>query len=168
MKKLETTLLYLRKDDQILLAQKKRGFAKNKYNGVGGKIEENETPEQAMIRETIEEISVTPIKYDKVGIIEYDEYYKGKRKEIVVHVYFSTRWDGEPKESEEMTPQWFNINNLPFEEMIGDDEYWLPLVLKGEKIEAFFKFNENWKIINYKVKVEEDKNVKDDVETRNF
>ena len=37
--KLETTLLYLRKDDEILLVNKKREFAKDKYNGVGGKIE---------------------------------------------------------------------------------------------------------------------------------
>ena len=51
MNKLETTLLYLRKNDEILLAKKKRGFAKDKYNGVGGKVENGETPEEAAIRE---------------------------------------------------------------------------------------------------------------------
>ena len=73
---LDTTLCLLKKDDKILLAMKKRGFAQGKYNGVGGKIEEGETPEQAMIRETEEEISVTPTKYEKVGFIEFDEFYK--------------------------------------------------------------------------------------------
>ena len=155
MEKLETTLLYLRKDDEILLAKKKRGFAKDKYNGIGGKIEGYETPEDAMIREAEEEIFITPIEYKKVGIIEYNEYYKGKREEIIVHVYFSTKWAGEPKESDEMSPKWFNINNLPYEEMIGDDPYWLPLVLKGKKVDAFFKFDEKWKILNYKVETRE-------------
>ena len=156
MEKLETTLLYLRKDDEILLAKKKRGFAKDKYNGAGGKIEYGETPEEAMIRESQEEIAIIPIDYEKVGTIEYDEYYKGKREEILVHVFISTKWKGEPKESEEMSPKWFNINNLPYKEMIGDDPYWLPTVLEGKKVNAFFKFDEDWKIVNYKVDIKED------------
>ena len=47
---LETTLCLLKKDNRILLAMKKRGFGEGKYNGVGGKIENGETPEEAMIR----------------------------------------------------------------------------------------------------------------------
>jgi len=45
------TLLFLIKEDQILLAMKKRGFGMGRFNGVGGKIEPGETIEQAMIRE---------------------------------------------------------------------------------------------------------------------
>ena len=155
MKKIETTLLYLRKDNKILLAKKKRGFAKNKYNGVGGKVEDYETPEEAAIRECEEEISVKPIKYEKVGKIEYDEYYKGKRENVIVHVYISNKWNGIPKESEEMLPKWFDINNIPYDEMIGDDPYWLPLVLEGKKVKGFFQFSENWKVLNHKVEVKE-------------
>lgn len=58
MKQLETTLLLLRKGNEILLAMKKRDFGVGKYNGIGGKLEENETPEMAMLRETKEEINV--------------------------------------------------------------------------------------------------------------
>ena len=65
---METTLCLLKKDNSILLAMKKRGFGSRKYNGIGGKIEKGETPDEAMIRETKEEINVTPIKYEKVGI----------------------------------------------------------------------------------------------------
>jgi len=39
MKKMETTLCLLRRNEEILLAMKKRGFGEGKYNGVGGKIE---------------------------------------------------------------------------------------------------------------------------------
>ena len=76
MSMLETTLCLLKKDNQILLAMKKRGFGEGKYNGVGGKIDKGETPEQAMIREVQEEILVTPTKYEKVGFIEFDEFIK--------------------------------------------------------------------------------------------
>ncbi|HET8669978.1 MAG TPA: NUDIX domain-containing protein, partial [Candidatus Saccharimonadales bacterium] len=46
-----------------LLAMKKRGFGINKWNGVGGKVDEDETIEQAAIRECQEEITVTPTTY---------------------------------------------------------------------------------------------------------
>ena len=65
MKNKETTLLIIKKENKILLARKKRGFGLGKWNGIGGKIEENETPEEAMIRETEEEIFATPIDLKK-------------------------------------------------------------------------------------------------------
>ena len=91
---LETTLCYLKKDNKILLAMKKRGFAEGKYNGIGGKIEGGETPEEAMIRETKEEIAVTPLTYEKVGFIEFDEYYKGEKEKIAFHLYLVDEWTG--------------------------------------------------------------------------
>ena len=79
---METTLCLLKKENKILLAMKKKGFGEGKYNGVGGKLEENETPEEAMIRETQEEICVTPTEYEKVGVISFDEFYKGKKTNL--------------------------------------------------------------------------------------
>ena len=80
MKKMETTLCLLRRNEEILLAMKKRGFGEGKYNGVGGKIEGTETPEAAMLRETKEEIGVTPIQYDNVGVVSFDEFYKDEKE----------------------------------------------------------------------------------------
>ena len=152
MKKLQTTLLILRKDNKILLARKKRGFGFGKWNGVGGKVEEKEIPEEAMIRETQEEISVTPIEYEKIGIIRFVEYIKEELTTNDMHLYIATKWQGVPKESEEMQPKWFSINNLPWEEMFSDDKYWLPLVLKGKKLDAFFEYDKNWNLQKQKVK----------------
>lgn len=143
---IETTLLLLRKDNKIMLALKKRGFGEGKFNGVGGKLEHNETPEQAMIRETEEEICITPTNYYKVGIMEYVEYYKGKVENILFHLYVATDWTGEPKESEEMQPYWFDIDKIPYDRMFEDDKYWLPYVLEGKKINGFFEFDENWNL----------------------
>ncbi len=54
------SLLFLLREDEILLVMKKRGFGSGRWNGVGGKFESGETAEQATIRECQEEIGVTP------------------------------------------------------------------------------------------------------------
>jgi mutator protein MutT len=148
---LETTLCLLKKDNRILLAMKKRGFGEGKYNGVGGKIENGETPEEAMIRETQEEIAVTPIEYEKVGIIEFDEFYKGKKEKVMFHLYVASEWKGEPTESDEMKPEWFDIQSIPYDKMFPDDKYWLPLILEGRKIKAYFDFDEEWNLLGKKI-----------------
>lgn len=151
MKTLETTLLLLRKDNEILLAKKKRGFGEGKYNGVGGKLEKDETPEEAMIRETEEEIMVTPTKYEKMGVIEFLEYVKGERANVKFHLYVATEWDGIPMESEEMIPKWFSIDALPYDQMFPDDTYWLPYILEGKKVNAFFDFDEAWNLLSHHI-----------------
>lgn len=145
---METTLCLLKKDNQILLAMKKRGFGEGKYNGVGGKLEDNETPEQAMIRETKEEIDVIPTKYEKVGLISFDEFYKNEKIRLVFHLYMTYEWEGNPTETEEMKPEWFDIDKIPYDNMFTDDKYWLPLVLEGKKIKAYFDFDEEWNVLS--------------------
>lgn len=151
MERIETTLLLLRKEDKILLAMKKRGFGTGKYNGIGGKIEKGETPEIAMVREAEEEIFITPIEYNKVGIVEFIEIYKGKKVNMLFHLYIATKWEGEPKESEEMKPEWFEISQIPYDKMFQDDKYWLPLILDGKKIKAFFEFDEEWNLLSHEI-----------------
>lgn len=141
MNKKTLSLLFLRKGNLVLLAMKKRGFGEGRWNGVGGKVEEGESIEQAMIRETQEEIGVTPLIFEKVGDIRFDEYFKGKPTLMHVHVYTCTQWDGEPTESEEMRPQWFKLDKIPYKAMWSDDPYWLPSVLEGKKISADFKLD---------------------------
>lgn len=151
MKKMETTLLLLRREGQILLAKKKRGFGTGLYNGVGGKVELGETVEQAMIRECEEEIFVTPTEYEKMGTIRFKEYMKDELTDLTFHLYVATSWIGEPKESEEMNPSWFDLDKIPYSEMFKDDSYWLPIVLKGQKIKAYFEFDKDWNLIDHKI-----------------
>lgn len=151
MEQIETTLLILRESNRILLAKKKRGFGEGKYNGVGGKLEKNETPEEAMIRECQEEINVTPTEYEKVGEIKFLEYIKNNQTSLVFYLYVATKWIGDPTESDEMIPKWFNIEEIPYDEMFLDDKYWLPLILEGKKINGYFEFDENWNLIFHKI-----------------
>ncbi|MFV0484815.1 MAG: NUDIX domain-containing protein [Candidatus Saccharimonadales bacterium] len=154
MKTLHTTWVILKKGDRVLLGHKKRGFGKGNVNGIGGKLESGETPEQAIVRETSEEIGVTITKFQKVGFIVFDELvYNGERQTCVMHCYIATRWDGEPIETDEIQPEWFNINDIPYKKMWADDEHWLPQVLDGEKVEARFKYNDDFEIVEFHVDI---------------
>ncbi len=55
------TLCFVLREGKILLIEKKRRLGAGKVNGPGGRIEPGETPEQAAIRETQEEIGITPV-----------------------------------------------------------------------------------------------------------
>ena len=67
------------------------------------------------------------------------------------HLYTASEWEGEPKESEEMKPQWVGVNEIPYDKMFVDDKYWLPLVLEGKKLDVFFEFDEDWNVISKRI-----------------
>ena len=58
-------------------------------------------------------------------------------------MFVSREWEGEISESEEMKPEWYKQDKVPYEVMWSDDSYWLPKVLEGKKIEAEFLFNDD-------------------------
>lgn len=117
---------------QICLAMKKRGFGEGKYNGYGGKVEEGETIEQAVARETMEEIGVEIIDPKKVGELVFS--YLDIDITSKAYIYFCETWNNDPIETEEMNPEWFNIETIPYEQMWVDDIHWLPQVLDGKLI----------------------------------
>lgn len=141
----KVTLCYLvDKDGMVLIAMKKRGFGVGKWNGVGGKLAEGESVEDALLRETREEIAVDLKSFRKTGIIRF--YFGGKDNDKFnqeVHVFIADSWEGEPKESEEMKPKWFRIGDIPLDSMWSDDKYWLPDALRGNYITASFLFDED-------------------------
>jgi 8-oxo-dGTP pyrophosphatase MutT (NUDIX family) len=135
------TLVFLRRDNQILLAMKKRGFGVGKWNGAGGKVEPNETYEQAAIRECEEEVGVTP---KQLGLAGELHFFDLPGVEHYCHIYVTSEWDGgEPHETEEMRPQWFSEESIPYGQMWPDDIFWLPLLLKGQLFKGRVVVEEN-------------------------
>jgi ADP-ribose pyrophosphatase YjhB (NUDIX family) len=145
----QATLLFLFKDDHILLAMKKRGFGSGKWNGVGGKVETNESISQAAIRECEEEIEVKPIEIIEAAKLSF--YFPEDRKSLnqTVTVYTCKNWEGIPAETEEMAPKWFNTSDIPYGSMWSDDVVWLPKVIDGEYINADFYFDSHDKLIKH-------------------
>jgi len=147
----QATLCLLMRGDEILLAMKKKGFGIGKWNGVGGKFDPNfdKDIDDTALREIEEEIGAKAIKIEKTGIFSF--YFPNKKEwNQDVHLYLVNSWEGEPKESDEVCPKWFNKNNLPFDKMWDDDKIWLPKILEGKKIRGIFTFNQDGnKIENY-------------------
>jgi 8-oxo-dGTP diphosphatase / 2-hydroxy-dATP diphosphatase len=136
------TLCLLKKDNQILLGLKKRGFGQGRWNGFGGKLEVGESIEEAAIRETVEECGVKLLDLKKFGQLDF-EFHDKLGSIMEVHLFTSENFSGEPVETEEMKPQWFQISEIPFAEMWADDEHWFPLFLEGKKFKGKFLFGEN-------------------------
>ena len=156
------TLIYLVNDKRILLAMKKRGFGEGNYNGIGGKEEESDKSlKHAAVREAEEEVNVKidPLSLKKMAVLDFFFPHVPLEKgfDQRVHVYFTEKWAGEPKETEEMRPEWFDRKQLEnhkcehYENMWPDDQHWLPLVLKGEKIKGTFIFSKEGGVERHRI-----------------
>ncbi|RYD78309.1 MAG: 8-oxo-dGTP diphosphatase [Verrucomicrobiaceae bacterium] len=133
------TLCFIVKDGRILLIHKRRGLGAGKVNGPGGKLEPGETPLQAAVRETQEEIGVTPLHLEERGIIRFhftDGY------SLLCTVFLARDLVGNPIETAEATPFWAPVPEVPYDAMWEDDQYWLPQVLDGSApyLHAWFEF----------------------------
>lgn len=102
--------------------------------------------EATAVRETFEEIGIIPKSLQQMAILNF--YFSNKPEwDQQVIVYIAKKWEGKPEESEEMAPKWFDIDEIPYNQMWEDDRFWLPRVLKGIKINADFLFDENQKLL---------------------
>ncbi len=154
-----STLLFLVKRSngkitEICLAMKKRSFGMGRWNGVGGKVTEKESIEDAVLRETKEEIGVVASNLEKVAELAFTFPHKPEWDQMV-HVYITEKWEGEPAESEEMAPKWFSIKDIPFKDMWPDDPSWLPQVIADKLVRGSFTFGEKDAILKQEVSVVE-------------
>jgi 8-oxo-dGTP diphosphatase / 2-hydroxy-dATP diphosphatase len=139
MKKRLLTLCIPWQDKKVLLGFKKTGFGAGQWNSFGGKIETGETIEEATKRELKEESNIEAREISKMGILnfEFEEY-----PEILeVHIFQTDKFEGVPIETEEMKPQWFSVDKLPYNKMWSSDIHWMPLLLAGKKFKGTFLFD---------------------------
>lgn len=149
------TLVEIFDGDKLLLKRSTRGISKSKWNGVGGKIDQGETPEQNAIRETLEESGLTVRNLFYHGLMNFHNYGK-EDVDFAVHLYSTKDFSGTllPLSDDNGELKWFPITNLPMDDMWKDDEHWMPHLLKGERFDADFYFDEtNKKIIRHEIKI---------------
>ena len=134
---MHATILFIIKDGKILLIEKKRGLGAGKINGPGGKIDAGETPLEAAVRETEEELCITPTAPRKLGELQFS---MSDCPHIHCHVYRADDYTGTPTETDEAVPVWTAIDAIPYQRMWEDDQHWLPILLKNQSFLGRFVF----------------------------
>ena len=126
---------------QVLLGRKKRGLGTGHWVGLGGKLEPGEGVEEAVVREIAEEsgVEVLPSDLDRRGDLLYLFPHRESWSQRST-VFVVTTWRGEPAESDELAPRWFDLGDLPLDEMWDDASRWLPGVLAGGRVARTFVF----------------------------
>lgn len=74
----------------------------------GGHVEENESEEQAMLREMKEELNIKPIKYVPLCKLPWEK----DCKQYTVQYYVCTKWKGKIKNKEASQLMWINENEI--------------------------------------------------------
>ncbi len=134
----QATLMFIVAGDRVLLIRKKRGLGAGKVNGPGGRLEPGETPLAGAIRETEEEVCVTPEAPVESGelLFQFVDGYS-----LHVFVFRATAFAGEPAETAEAEPFWADVNAIPYDDMWVDDRIWLPVLLAGRRFRGTFVFD---------------------------
>jgi ADP-ribose pyrophosphatase YjhB (NUDIX family) len=137
-------VVFLEKGDRICLARKKKAIhhadgkleiSYKTWNGYGGKVEVNETVEESAIRELKEESNVDAMVEDLqlIGRIFFFWPDNSSLDECDMEVCFYklNKYSNEPIETDESgAPEFFEIKNIPYEEMLPGDRIVLPKMLE--------------------------------------
>ena len=145
----ETVLAYIEKDNSYLMLlrnKKKHDINANKYIGVGGHLEQGESPLDALYREIKEETGLEVIKYEYRGLIyfNYDDISE------LMHLYIVNDFKGELIECDEGTLSWIKKSDLFSLELWEGDKIFLKKLLDNS---PFFELELNYlkdKLISYK------------------
>ncbi|WWD21709.1 hypothetical protein CI109_106196 [Kwoniella shandongensis] len=122
---------------KVLLGLKRRGMGVNLYNGFGGKCEPDETMAQCAARELSEESGLIPndggLHYKGVLYTSRPPTKAGgSRKQMIkIHLFACVSWSGEPVETEEMSPEWFDLTDLPTDRMWPEASMYLRPLLQS-------------------------------------
>lgn len=143
----KANLCFIIRNGQVLLIRKKRGLGAGKINGPGGRVEPGETPEVAAVREVREELGITPTGLQKVGELHF-QFTDGYG--LHVDVFAASGYHGVLVETEEATPIWTDLQNIPYHEMWQDDPHWLPMLLQRNPFRGYFVF-ENDRLLSFRV-----------------
>lgn len=126
-----TTLCYLEKEDSYLMLhriKKKNDMNQDKWLGVGGHLENGESPEECLLREVREETGLTLVSYRLRGVVTFvsdqypDEYmflYTADRFEGVLGDCLEGQLEWVKKEKAGELPLW--EGDLIFFELLKDN-----------------------------------------------
>ncbi|HET55299.1 MAG TPA: 8-oxo-dGTP diphosphatase [Ignavibacteria bacterium] len=145
------TLCYVQKENKTLMLyrnKKKNDYHEGKWNGLGGKFELGESPEDCAIREIKEEAGLTVKNLIMKGFItfplfdEVDDWH--------VFLFVIDKFEGELIDSPEGELEWIENDKLSEINLWEGDKIFIPWLFEDKFFSAKFNY-ENGKFVDYEV-----------------
>lgn len=144
--------------DKILLGKNLRSFLDigiGLWSGFGGKIEPGESMSDCLCRELCEECGIHPIGFLEIGTLKWTWVDKLIAHDVLVYLILD--WTGNPVNSDEMLPRWFNVAEIPYNKMWQCSRFYFPALLRLKAFQGSFNYSRkfgnfvvdgNFKILN--------------------
>lgn len=145
------TLCYVRRNGKTLMVhrvKKENDMHQGKWNGLGGKLEAGETPEECAIREIYEEAGLVVNKLEWKGIITFPAF--SQEEDWYTFLYVITDFTGELIDSPEGNLDWIDDNELHNLNLWEGDRIFLPWLDHTGFFSGKFIY-EDYKFVDYKV-----------------
>ena len=137
-----TSLCYIQRDDEYLMlhrVKKEKDENRDKWIGIGGKFEENESPEDCMLREAREETGLTLTSWRYRGIVTF---LSDRWETEYMHLFTADGYSGTLRQCDEGDLAWIKKSELLklrlwegdkiFLRLLDSDEPFFSLKLKYE------------------------------------
>lgn len=147
-----STVCYIEKDNKYLMlhrTKKKNDISKDKWLGIGGKFEENESPEECVVREVKEETGLELISYKLRCVVTY---VSTNWETEYMYVFTSNVFKGDLIDCNEGDLQWIEKSKVPMLNTWEGDKIFLE---KLQKDDTFFTIKFNYdgnKLLKYDLK----------------
>ena len=113
---INSTLCYILRGNDVLMlhrVKKKNDINKDKWIGIGGKFENEESPDECLLREALEETGLRLTSWHCRGIVTFlNDCCEGE----YMYLFTADGFEGELKECDEGDLQWVSrdfLNDLP-------------------------------------------------------
>ena len=127
-----TTLCYITRGDDVLMlhrVKKQNDINKDKWIGIGGKFEKEESPDQCLLREAKEETGLTLTSWQCRGIVTFlNDCCEGE----YMYLFTADGFEGQLKECDEGDLQWVSRDFLDSLPKWEGDKIFLDLLWKNE------------------------------------
>src|SRR5687767_7415002 len=134
------TLCYIKHDGYTLMVhrnKKANDIHEGKWNGLGGKFEPGETPEDCVIREVYEESGLSIRDPKLCGLLMFPSF---KGNDWYVFVFTASEFTGELIDSPEGRLEWIEDSQLSSLSLWESDPIFFPWIQRGEFFSAKFEY----------------------------
>lgn len=120
--------------------KKANDIHEGKWNGLGGKFEPGETPEQCVRREVLEESGLVVENPRLHGLLMFPNF---KGNNWYVFVFTAKEFTGELIDSPEGTLEWILDKQIKNLNLWQSDHIFLPWIEQGKFFSAKFEYNDD-------------------------